>query len=476
MLTEEIIFAGLFKPLEESRDRRGEFLGTFTDPSLFSNVWYVFYSLIRLHPKLTFNRDFIRLHLESNKGTLLKNPHIQMSEYSMGSDDAYLNFIDACLNAFKTCSEYVVDDSEFERALISFRETYVRETGITLLEQGAEILADSLQIGKKTLAGFSDMSAHVVNGISRLSNIINKTNRKGVIVYGAESMQENPPLERVCGYGIPSLDKALGGIYETDMISIIAPPKGGKSRVSAFIIHNAIVQGASVVTWSLENGYKGLEALIRACHFDYLYNRSQADITKRQIIDADSIRKGTLTGAIKEAEQASWMDLCTNPKYGRWANIDETFQADTFLTVIDNAVDMCNAKLILVDYLQLITGDGGVSKNERISQSYQRSLQYLQSKKIAGIFPAQFKQSALGDLSKKSADELASVELRDTGGESSEVVRTPSVLMALYADTQGLRDNTLKLLSIPSRNSAPFPPIDLYADFAVCNFVEMNAE
>ena len=65
------------------------------------------------------------------------------------------------------------------------------------------------------------------------------------------------------------------------------------------------------------------------------------------------------------------------------------------------------------------------------------------------------------------------MELRDGGGESSEVIRTPSVLMALYADTVSLRNGELKLLSIPSRNAATFPPVDLYADFSVCNFIEV---
>lgn len=476
MALEADIFAGLLKPLEESRDRRAEFLGTFTDSSLFKNEWYIFYVLIRDHSRLLFSRDFVKLYLENHKAKLNQNPHIDLASFALGDADPYLTFVDSCLNELNHCTNRVISDAEYDLAVESFRMQYVTETGITLLEQGATILADGLQVSaNKTLSGFTDMSTYVVNGISRLSNIMNKTSRKGVVVYDADTTEEEQePVKMVCTYGIEPLDAALTGIYETDMVSILAPPKGGKSRFSAFLIHNAIIQGTNVVTWSLENGLKGIESLIRACHFDWFYNRTQSEVTKRRIINADMIRKGTLTGELKELEEASWLDLKTNVKYGRWANIDEAFEADTFLTVLDNAVDAVGAKLVLVDYLQLVTGDGKLSKNERIGQAYQRSLQYLHNKKIAGIFPAQFKQTFIGDLGRKSSEELASVELRDGGGETSEVTRTPSVLMALYGDVQNIRDGELKLLSIPSRNSAPFEPIDLYADFGVCNFVAMN--
>lgn len=478
MKLEQLIFAGLLKTPQESRDRRAEFLGTFTDGNLFANEWYIFYQLIRLHTRLNFTRDFVNLYLTNNHGSLSQNKHIDLASYALGDTDPYLTFVDSCLNELKICTEYKITDDEFNLAIESFRMKYVTETGITLLEQGATILSDGLQLSQnKTLSGFSDMSAYVVNGISRLNNIINKKNRRGVTIYDADTdVEDDSGARMVCKYGIEPLDNALGGIYETDMISVLAPPKGGKSRICAFFIHNAIVQGTSVVTWSIENGDKGIEALIRACHFDWLYNRGESDVTKRKLINADDIRKHNLDPEMAELEAASWLDLRTNSAYGRWANIDEDFSADTFLTILDNAVDACGAKLVLVDYLQLVTGDGKLAKNERIGQCYQESLQYLQAKKIAGLFPAQFKTTFVGDLGKKSAEELASAELRDGGAETSEVIRTPSVLMALYGDVQHIRDGELKLLSIPSRNSAPFAPIDLYADFAVCNFIPMNKQ
>ena len=473
---EQIIFSGLLKPLSDSRELRSEFLSRFSDGSIFKNEYFVLHSLIKSFPTTVFTVEFIKLYLQNNKAEYLKSNNVDLDEFSMGDTDSYLTFMESCINIAETCIASVVTKEQFDLAIEAFRMEYINEASISLLEQGATIMGEGLQVGhNRSLNGFSDMSSYVINGINKLINLVNRKNRKGIIVYGDDiAPEEDEPCSIVCPYGIDGLDKALGGIYEGDMVSILAPPKGGKSRISAFMVHNAIINGASVATWSIENGLKGIEALIRACHFNWFYNRNKTDSSQILRIDSNDIRRGTLDGELRAMEQISWQDLMTNPNYGRWANIDEDFDADTFLTVLDNAVSLVNAKLILIDYLQLITGDGKLSKNERIGQCYQRALQFLTQKKIAGIFPAQFKQTALGDLSKLTKSELADVDLRDAGGETSEVIRTPSVLMALYADKQSLRMNEATLLSLPSRNAKSFEPIDLAVQFECCTFTDMS--
>lgn len=472
---EEVIFAGVLKPLETSSDARATLLSTFPDGVVFKNEWYLLYSLIHTHPRLNFTPEFLQLYCRQHKGYLQScSNNINLADFAVGDSDAFMTFVDSCIATLKKCTATTVSAEDYMMAIETFRLHYVEDASIKLLEQGAEIVSNGVAISaKKTLQGFADMTAHVVNGLSKLSNMMEKKNRKGVIVYDTSySAEERKKTERICTYGIKTIDDALGGIYETDMISLLAPPKGGKSRLSAYIFHNALINGASCVSWSIENGVSGFEALVRARHFEHMYNSQERDVTKRRQIDADKIRKGTLDPELAALEAASWADLRTNPAYGRWANIDEDFDADTFLSVLENAVNMVNAKLVLVDYLQLVSGDSRIPKHERVGQCYQRSLQFLQSKNIAGIFPAQIKQEAVKLLGSKSKDELDTVELRDAGGETSEVIRTPSVLMLLYADTQSIRNNEMRIISIPSRNSAPFPTVHLTTRFDTCSFYD----
>lgn len=473
-MLEERLFAGLFKPLAESSNRRQRFIAAFPDSNMFHNEWHVLYLAIFRFPTLEFKSDFIKLWLTNNKAAITQSKAIDLSEVAFGDEDTFVTFCNLVLTSFTKCRDTACTDEDFDIAIEEFRMQYVTENSINLLEQGVTILSEGYQVNQsRTLAGFDDMVSHVTNGLSRLKSTLNHSSRKGIVVYSADSDEEAEKNSYICNYGIKPLDDVIGGITEGDMISLLAPPKGGKSRLSAFFVHEALIQGISVVTWSIENGLKGIESLIRARHYDWLYN-NDADVTKRKSIDAKDIKNGTLDKETKEAEAASWLELRANPKYGKLVNIDEDFDADTFLTILGNAVDRVGAKIVLVDYLQLVSGDGKMSKNERISQCYQRSLQFLQSRKIAGIFPAQIKQSAVGDLGRCSAEQLKSVELRDAGGESSEVIRTPSVLFLLYGNTQMMQDNTLKLISIPSRNSKPFDPVDLYVDFSTCNFTYIN--
>lgn len=475
-LLEEVIFAGVLKPIAVSSAARANLLSTFPDGIVFKNEWYLLYSLVHTHPRLNFTPEFLQLYCRQHKGYLQATANINMADFAVGDSDAFMTFVDTCVAALNKCTALTVSEEEYSMAIETFRLRYVEDASIKLLEQGAEIVTNGVSVSsKRTLQGFSDMTAHVVNGLSKLSNMMDKKNRKGVIVYDADySEEEKKKLNKICTYGIKTIDDALGGIYETDMISLLAPPKGGKSRLSAYIFHNALISGASCVSWSIENGVSGFEALVRARHFDYYYNSNERDMQRRKTIDADQIRKGTLEPEMKALEEASWADLRNNPAYGRWANIDEDFDADTFLSVLENAVNMVNAKLVLVDYLQLVSGDSRMPKHERIGQCYQRALQFLQSKSIAGIFPAQIKQEAVKLLGTKSNDELENVELRDAGGETAEVIRTPSVLMLLYADAQSIRSNEMNIVSIPSRNAAPFKTVRLHTMFETCSFYDVT--
>ena len=125
--------------------------------------------------------------------------------------------------------------------------------------------------------------------------------------------------------------------------------------------------------------------------------------------------------------------------------------------------------------MQLISAQGRrINKNERISEAYIKMLQFLKRRKVVGICPAQFKQNVVGELSAKSKDEIMNMELRDSAGESYEVIKTPDVNLGLYATPEELRNGFMQIISIPSRNSKPFEPISLYADLGTCTLVPLK--
>lgn len=470
------IFAGMYKSSEEGMEvRRQEYLKTFSDPKVFEDEYYVFAVLIRDFPKLKLSKNFVENFLKSNRPILEKSANINMQKYKMANEDEpFAEFVSSCKALHDDLQKMPVDNSEFMESLEIYKMNYLNERSLTVLEESAQILSEGIRKQGKEKVGYDDMRAHLKAGFKTLDELMDKKERKGVITYGINDIddaeREKEAVKLISPYGIDELDKHTGGIWEGEMISLLAPAKGGKSRMSTFILHNAVVHGTNILMWSIENGYKGWEALIRARHFEYFYTQHITDTKQHFGVNDDQIRKGSLAPNVKEIELASWTDLKSNHTYGKITSLDEDFDIDTFIEVIDNAVKMNDIKLICVDYLQLVQGSGRASKQERVAEAYQKMLQYLKANKIAGIFPGQLKQTATGSLSKMDAADIVNTELRDAAGESYEVIKTPDVNLALYANVEELKQGRMRILSIPSRNHKQFDPIELNCDLGSCTF------
>lgn len=479
--TKNIIFSGLLKASQEGMElRRQEYLKTFSDPKVFEDEYYIFALLVKDFPKLTLSKNFVEHFLIANRPSLEKSSNINLSKYKVdSSDDTYVEFLQSCKVTHDELQKVNFTSAEFMESLEIYKMNYITEESISLLEESARILAEGVKINGKNRVGYEDMRSHLKNGFKTLDELTEKKERKGVITYGINDMddadREKEAVKLISPYGIDSLDKHTGGIWEGEMISLLAPAKGGKSRLSTFILHNAVVHGTNILMWSIENGYKGWEALIRARHFEYFYNQTATDVTQRRWVDDDMIRKGNLPPDVKDMELASWTDLKSNHTYGKITSLDEDFDIDTFLEVVDNAVKMNDIKLICIDYLQLVQGSGRASKQERVAEAYQKTLQYLKANKIAGIFPGQLKQTATGSLSKMDAADIVNTELRDAAGESYEVIKTPDVNLALYANVEELKQGRMRIISIPSRNHKQFDPIELNCQLGSCTFVDASS-
>lgn len=463
---------------ESVLNSREYLLHHFKDSEYFNNEWFIMHNLIKNFPRICCDVEFLTLYMQSNKANLQKEKGINLNDFTLGGDteiDAYGEFVNHCCATLTECTSAEGNDSMFNLALEKYKMWYKYDKAGDLFSTGMEILSDSgVKLGRSILQGYDDAKNYVLEQFGNLDTLNQDNARRGIIVYGENEdteKEEQSKAKFVSSFGIAPLDKATGGIYSGDMVSVLAPSKGGKSRFATFVLHNAVVNcGCNVVAWSMENGSEGWESLIRARHFDYMYNRSVLDAQTKKLINNDMIRKNTLVGDMKKLESASWLDLKYNTNYGRIANIDEDFNLETFLDVLDRAVKRVDAGLICIDYLQLLTSSNNKSSNDVIGEAYKKTLQFLKSRKIAGIFPAQFKQGSLSSFGSGDTNQ----ETRDIGGLSYEVIKTPDLNLGLYASIEDLRDGVAKIFSIPSRNSAPFEDINLYTELGACNFVVAN--
>lgn len=473
------IFRGILKQTEGVERRRKDFVQVYRTPKLFKDEYYVLATIVKEFPALKISSLFVRTYMITNKVGVERSKNIDINRYALGGEDGFGEFLKSVEEVYAELQKGEVDDADYLEALEGFKMHYLNEESMKVLEEGAMILSEGISVRGKEYAGYDAMQTHVKTRLVELGDIATKSDRKGVVTYGEEVDDgldtEETGVKLITPYGIPSIDEHTnGGIHEGDMISLLAPPKGGKSRFATYIMHTAAINGTNVLMWSIENGLQGFESLIRARQCEYFYNDMGGDMTQRVVITDDQIKKRKLTVEIAEKEKRSWMALRSNAKYGKISSIDADFDIDTFIEVIDSAIEETGAKLICVDYLQLVQGTGNASKHERVGEAYQKMLQYLKKKKVAGIFPGQLKQGAMGILNRAEEDELDTIELRDQAAESSEVVRTPDINFAIFATEAEKEQGIMKLLGMPSRTHARPKLVKMSVNLGTCSFYERH--
>lgn len=455
------------------------------EPRIFRNENYILYSVLYNFKEqgITPDADFYKMYLLRNEKLILNaRDYININAYSDLGETEAVGYVSGVIKAYERLKTLGVLDTEdfklnLEKFKLEFKNT---EMGI-VYSKARTVLYDGLQEGRRYYQGYDDSIAFAKKAMADIDSLVCTTSGDGFVdasEYGMRDKDETKS-EKIGDFGeLKELNNLLGGIYTGIFYSILAPTKGGKSKFTTRMAHNILVEhGNNIVVWAHEGGKDLWLAQLRAIHFDYIYNRNETDVTRMKVgIDQNTIFKGTYPSeAVKELELASRTDLFTNPSYGKLILIDRPFKAETFLDEIETAVQMCNAKAVLVDYLQLIGSDSrNAKKNEYIGKAYQGALAYCKARNVAFISPAQFTQDFIKESSKQTS--MRGAETRTAGGESAEIVRTPDINIGLYASVEDLQNHRMQLVSVPSRLCPVFAPIDIYCDLSVCMFSSLDAE
>ena len=405
-------------------------------PKVFKDENYLIYSVFyNFKDKgITPDADFIEMHLNRNT-KLVKNAtqYININEYKDLDENIYVAYISAVLKKFNRLIQLEPCSTEDLRLNIEkYKTEFCAIEMNKAYSQAKLILYDGVQVGNRFYQGYADSLAYSKKISSDIDSI---------------------------------LDHTTG-----------APTKGGKSKFCARLVHTAIViYGVNVSVWAHEGGYKAWWAQLRAIHFEYLYIRNKSAGEKVAPLSQKDILWGNYPSPeIRELEQASRLDLFTNPNYGVLNMIDRPFLTETFIDEIETSVQLNDSKLVVIDYLQLISSASKTSKNEGIGKAYQDLLAYCKKRNIAAISPSQFKQEFMSEMAKSKDGQ--NHEIRAAGGESSEIIRTPDINIALYATVEDLMRKKMTIMSVPSRLAEPFPDIEIYADLCSCVFSSINSE
>lgn len=461
-----------------------EKLMSITNPRLFRDENYVLFSIFYFYrSKLRYIKidgEFIKLFLNRNRSLLSKSRgYIDINAYGEVDGSTELGYIAGVIkhfNRLKSLPDITIEDFEtyFEKYLIEFKAIEASK----VYRQAQVILTEGLKIGRKQYSGFEDSQNYCKKKLAEIEGLVDFSLGSGFVKMSEVLLDEKPDNKkpiRIGDFGrIKPLNEAYGGIYTGMFYSFIAPPKSGKSKLCARLCHNvAVLEGNNITVWAQEGGKDAWTAQMRAIHFDYVYNTG-ADLVDRKFgVTQEVIVHDTFkTEELRQLELSSKLDLASNPEYGSVDYIDRPFNVETFLDDIDTSVKENNSKLIIIDYMQLIGSESNLNERERIAEAYKNMLNYCKKNNVAVISPAQFKQDSFDNLIKRAS--VDGSDLRTAAGGSSEVLRTPDVLFALWASVDDIRNNSMKIISLPSRMNAAFPNINMRIDLATCQFISVD--
>lgn len=453
------------------------------NPRLFRDENYILFTVLFTYRSklrvLRIDEEFLRLFLNRNRGLISRSKEfIDINAYGEVDGSVELGYIGGVVKHFtrlKGMPEISVVDFEtcFEKYLIEFKSIEADK----VYSQGRLILTEGMRVGRKQLFGFEDSSNYIKVRLAEIEGLVNPDMGTGFTSMRDVLQEKKDDGKKPYKIGdfdrLTALNDVYGGIYTSMFYQVLAPPKAGKTKFCARVCHTVAVKyGYNVTVWAQEGGKEAWTAQMRAIHFDYTYNTDK-DFTERKYgISQDVILNDKYPSEeIKELELSSKRDLESNLNYGNVDFIDRPFVVETFLDDIDTSVKANNSQLVIVDYLQLIGSARNLTEREAIATAYRQALVYCKNNNIAFLTPGQFKQEVIGELVSKKDD---GADVRIAGGGSSEVFRTPDVIITLWASVQDLANNTMKILSAPARMSKAFPDIDVIHELSVCQFISVN--
>lgn len=479
----DTLISSIIRKDDVSKENRRFLFGQVTN-KIFKNENYVIFTVFEKFKErnITPTEDFLKMYLMRNLKLLHESQaYIDLKAFADLDESPDIGYIIATLKQFnRLLTIEPVNSEDFRLALEKYKTLFSQFEINRAYGQAKIILYDGLNVGRKLYQGYDDSVAYVKKVASDIDAVMDHTTGIGFIDSSKEALVDDETVkpELIGDFGlIHELNKNLGGYYTSLFYNVMAPTKGGKSKFTTRAIHNIVVEhGYNASVWAHEGGYKAWWAQLRAIHFEYMYIRNRPDNEKVAPLSQKDILYGKYPSEeIRALEEASRIDLFTNPEYGNIYMIDRPFLGETFIEEIETSVQLNNSKVVLIDYLQLITSnDRNKSKSQVIGRAYQDFLAYCKKRNVMGISPSQFTQDFMKEMA--NSREGQAHEVRTAGGESSEIIRTPDINIALYASTEDLIRHEMTIMSVPSRLAEPFPDIKIYVDLCSCVFSSMNAE
>lgn len=449
--------------------------------NIFTNEYAIFYDIIVNLNAKTFTKNQLSDLIDNNRDLILKSPYVDLSRYAMVSDgraatddekvEAFkLNLIDMLIDL----SNSYVTEEEFSSACVIFIDWFKNQFMLDTAQSMTRIMSDigyeEKQPGGrlKKYKGMEDAQRYY-NDKMKIIRELNEESRVKSFKLDTTWYEQELNREKVQDdktlftFGLSEVDEVLGELRRSNMLGILGPPKGGKTRFSNFIVQRALSLGLNVAVWPLEGTPEEWISMQTAA---YIKRTTGVSLNSKDILQRKYSSDPRKSKYISSAKLA----LSTDTKLGRLSFIEGIAYVEDFLDVLQSHYENENPfDVIVIDSLVNIQSKTGRGKVERISEAYMNLKSFISNRlkrPALAVVPAQLKQSAV-DFLRKNPEETIDVT---AGGESAETIRTPDEVIGLFSSKEERNTNIMHIYSVASRHSGNFDDFMVKCDLQCCHF------
>jgi len=442
------------------------FRSLFQQP-VFTDEYALLYSTIDTLGTTAFIPSQLQVIIEKNFDSILENPNMDMSKYSMSSNNVTLSrdeklqvFTEDILEKFDELSHNYVTQDEFQVAckvyIMFFKEAFMNDTVNNMsliMNMGFDYKKPNKRVMK--LKGIEDAQMYYRDRQIILDSLSMKNAGKHIRLDAdtfKESLEKSnkEDSQAILDYGLDEIDSVKRPLRRSHMLNIIGAPKGGKTTEATFLTNRALKKGLNVAVWILEGTVDEWEALIIAL----MVRESQTN--PMTLNKSDILANHFKTAEEREAVMAAKAELYCSLNRGRISFVDEACYVEDFTEKINYHYENINTfDIFVMDSPVNIRSKHPMPKSEKIGDAFMKLKAHIKSDyniAPACIVTSQLKQVAIDEIRNNPEADIAET----AGGESAETIRTPDEIIGLFGSKAERKMGQTKIYHVESRHNPPF--------------------
>ena len=457
------------------------FIAKFND-NIFQDEYAFIYEMLKTLKIKVFSITQLREVIDRNRDIILDSPYINISKWGITidnrptTDDEKIEaFTYNMISLVEELSNNYVTEQEFSSSVEIFVAYYIEQASLETVQNMALILSDTGLLVRKSkkrsvlYKGVEDSDKYYLERKSIIKSLsssdINSTKSEliGVDWLSSELKLENKiDDEGILDFGLTEIDTVIGELRRSNLVTVLGPPKGGKTRLTNYLVQRALDKGLNVCVWPLEGTKEEwiasqISNMLRVHHNIYVNSK---DILQRKYENEQ----------VRECVIAEKTRLATDYSRGKLSFITGTAYCENFTDELENHYNNINAfDVLVIDQLVNISTKTGKNKVDRISTAYMQCKDFITNKlprKALAIMPAQLKQDTV-DYLRRNPSETMDVT---AGGESAETIRSADEVIGIFSTKEERSSNRIRLYSVASRHSESFDDFYAHAELGCCYF------